>query len=54
MICRKYLHDLDILDGMITQLEPENLEYKVKLALGRITMKKAIGGDGIPVGIIKS
>ena len=38
---------------MITQLEPENLEYKVKLALGRITMKKAIGGDGIPVELFQ-
>ena len=50
---KKGLHDPDNHDGMITQLEPENLEYKVKLALGRITMKKAIGGDGIPVELFQ-
>ena len=33
---------------MITQLEPDILEYKVKWALGSITMNKASGGDGIP------
>jgi len=38
---------------MITQLEAENLEYKVKRALGRITMKKASGDDGIPVKLFQ-
>ena len=33
---------------MITHLEPDNLECKVKWALGSITMNKASGGDGIP------
>ena len=32
---------------MITQLEPDILECKVKWALGSITMNKARGGDGI-------
>ena len=35
-------------DGVITHLEPDILECKVKWALGSITMKKASGGDGIP------
>ena len=34
---------------MITHLEPDILEYKVKCALGSITMNKTSGGDGIPV-----
>ena len=34
---------------MITQVEPDILECKVKWALGRITMDKVSGGDGIPV-----
>ena len=34
---------------MITYLEPDILECKVKWALGSITMNKASGGDGIPV-----
>ena len=33
---------------MITHLEPDILECKVKWALGSITMNKASGGDGIP------
>ena len=36
-------------DGVITHLEPDILECKVKWALGRITTNKASGGDGIPV-----
>ena len=38
---------------MITHLEPDILEFKVKWALGNITMNKANGGDGIPVGYLK-
>ena len=34
---------------MITHLEPDILEYRVKWALESITMNKANGGDGIPV-----
>ena len=33
------------IDGVITQLESDILEYKVKWALGSITMNKAGGGD---------
>ena len=38
---------------MITQLEPDILECEVKWALGNITMKKASGGDGIPVELFQ-
>ena len=43
------LHDPDNQDGVITHLEPDILECKVKWALESITMNKASGGDGIPV-----
>ena len=45
----KDLHDPDNHDGVITHLEPDILECKVKWALGSITTNKASGGDGIPV-----
>ena len=38
---------------MITHLEPDILERKVKWALGSITMNKASGGDGIPVELFQ-
>ena len=40
--------DPDNHDGVITHLEPDILECKVKWALGSITMNKGSGGDGIP------
>ena len=46
---KKDLHDQDNHDGVITDLEPDILECKVKWALGSITTNKASGGDGIPV-----
>ena len=46
---KKDLNDLDDHNGLITHLEPDILESKVKWALGSITMNKASGGDGIPV-----
>ena len=51
---KKYLHDPDNHDGMITHLEPDILECEVEWALGSITMNKASGGDGIPVELFKS
>ena len=39
---------------MITQLEPDILECKVKWALGSITMNKASGGGRIPVELFQS
>ena len=38
---------------MITDLEPDSLEYEVKWALGGITMNKARGGDGIPAELFQ-
>ena len=46
---KKDLHDSDNHDGVITNLELDILEHKVKWALGNITMNKVSGGDGIPV-----
>ena len=48
-IYKKDLHDPDNHDGVITHLEPDILECKVKWALGSITTNKASGGDGIPL-----
>ena len=45
---KKDLNDPDNHDGVITHLEPDILECKVKWALVSITMNKASGGDGIP------
>ena len=45
---KKDLNDPDNQDSVITHLEPDILECKVKWAFGSITMKKASGGDGIP------
>ena len=38
---------------MITHLEPNIMDSKVKWALGRITMNKASGGDGIPAELFQ-
>ena len=46
---KKYLHDPDNHDGVITHLEPDTLECEVKWALESITMNKASRGYGIPV-----
>ena len=52
---KKDLHDPHNHDGVITytHLEPDILECEVKWALGSITMKKASGGDGIPVELFQ-
>ena len=42
------LHDPDNHDGVITDLEPDILEYEVKCAFGNITTNKARGGAGNP------
>ena len=46
---KKYLHNPDNHDGVITHLEPDILECEVKWASGSITMNKTSGCDGIPV-----
>ena len=50
---KKDLYDPDNHDGVITHLEPDNLECKVKWALGSITMNKGSGGGGIPVELFQ-
>ena len=50
---KKDLYDPDNHDGMITCLEPDILECKVKGALGSIIMNKTSGGDGIPVELFQ-
>ena len=47
------LHDPENQDGLITHLESDSLERKVKWALGSITKNKASGGDGIPVELFQ-
>ena len=41
------------IDGVITQLESDILECKVKWALGHITTNKASRGDGIPAEVFQ-
>ena len=50
---KKDLHELDNHDGVITHLEPDILECKVRWALRSITTNKASGGDGIPVELFQ-
>ena len=50
---KRDLHEPDNHDGVISHLEPDILECKVKWALGSITMNKASGGDGIPVELFQ-
>ena len=44
---KKDLNDSDNHDGVITHLEPDILEFKVKWTLGSTTMNKASRGDEI-------
>ena len=50
---KKDLHDPDNHDCVITHLQPDILEGKVKWALGSITTNKASGSDGIPVELFQ-
>ena len=50
---RKDLHDPDNHDGVITLLQPVTLECEAKCTLGRITVNKASGGDGISVELFQ-
>ena len=52
-VYKKDLHDPDNHDGVITHLDPDILECKVKWALGSMTKNKASGGDGIPVELFQ-
>ena len=50
---KKDLLDPDNHDGVVTHLEPNILECKVKWALGSITTNKASGGDGTPAELFQ-
>ena len=50
---QKDLYNPDNHNGVITNVEPDNLECEVKWALGSITMNKASGGVGIPVELFQ-
>ena len=52
-LLKKDLNNPGDRDGMITHLEPDILECEVKWALGSIIMKRASGGDGIPVELFQ-
>ena len=59
--CQEYTEELyksdvqnqDNHDIVITHLEPDILECEIKWALESITMRKASGGDGIPVELFQ-
>ena len=50
---KRDLHNQDNHDGVITHLESDILECKVKWALESITTSKASGGDGTPVELFQ-
>ena len=50
---QKNLNNPDSHNGVITHLESDILECKVKWALGSITTNKASGGDGILVELFQ-
>ena len=50
---KKDLHNPDIHDDVITNLEADILECEVKWALVSITTNKASGGDGILVELLQ-
>ena len=50
---KKGLNDSDNHNGVITHLEPDILEYKVKWALGSITMNQVSRGDRIPADLFQ-
>ena len=52
-MCKQDLHDPDDHDAVITHLEPDILEGKLKWAFASITTNKASRGDGIPVELFQ-
>ena len=50
---KRDLNNLDSYNGVITHLETDILECKIRWALGSITTNKATGGDGIVVEIFQ-
>ena len=52
-LCKKFFNNLDNQDVVVTYLESDILECKVKWDLGNVTMNKASGGDGIPAELFQ-
>ena len=50
---KKDLHVPDNHNGVVTHLEPDILEYKVKWVLGSITSSKASGGEADAIELFK-
>ena len=50
---QKNLHNPDNHDGVMTHLEPDILECKVKWVLESISMNEASGGDGTPAELFQ-
>ena len=53
-ISKKYFHNPDNHNGMITHLEPDILECKVKWALGSITTNKLVEVKEFQLSYFKS
>ena len=51
---KKVLNDPDNYDSVVTDLEPDILECKVKWALERVTINKASRSDEIPAELFKN
>ena len=52
-VYKKDIHDPDNHDGVITHLEPDILECKIKWALGSISLDKTSGSDDIPAELFQ-
>ena len=50
---KKGLNDPDDNNGVVTHLEKDILECKVKWVLASIDMNKASGGDGLPAELFQ-
>ena len=50
---KKVLHDPNNNDGVISHLEPDIMERKVKRAFGSTITNKASGRDGIPLELFQ-
>ena len=53
-VYKKDLYEWDYYDAVVSPPEPDILEYEVKWALGKTTMHKASGCNGISVELFKS
>ena len=50
---KKGFMTMDNHEDLVAHLEPDTLEFEVKLALGSITRNKATGGDEIPAELFQ-